>query len=43
MTKNVENIVAKGEIAADEQFLHFPQCFPLLVIGHLRERVKSIF
>ena len=24
-----ENIMAKGEIAHDEQFLHFPQCFQL--------------
>ena len=23
----VENIVEKGEISLDEQFLHFPQCF----------------
>ena len=26
--KRVENIVGKGEIARDEQFLLFPQCFP---------------
>ena len=26
-SKWVENTVRKGEIARDEQFLHFPQCF----------------
>ena len=26
----VENIVGKGEIASDEQFLLFPQCFQKL-------------
>ena len=25
--KRVETIVGKGEIARNEQFLHFPQCF----------------
>ena len=25
--KLVQNTVEKGEIACDEQFLHFPQCF----------------
>ena len=30
-----ENIVAKEEIAHDEQFLLLPQCFLLLVIGYL--------
>ena len=29
-----EKIVAKEEIAYDEQFLLLPQCFPLLVIGY---------
>ena len=28
-----ENIVIKEEIAQNEQFLFFPLCFPLLVIG----------
>ena len=28
LTKRVENIVGKGEIAHNEQFLLFPQCFP---------------
>ena len=27
LSKRVENIVGKGEIAHYEQFLHFPQCF----------------
>ena len=27
--KSVENTVGKGEIARNEQFLHFPQCFLL--------------
>ena len=26
-SKNIENMVGKGEIAHDEQFLLFPQCF----------------
>ena len=25
--KSFENTVGKGEIACDEQFVHFPQCF----------------
>ena len=29
-----QNIVAKEEIAQNEQFLLLPQCFPLLVIGY---------
>ena len=28
----VENIVGKGEIARDEQFLLFPQCFQKLSV-----------
>ena len=28
LSKQVENTVRKGEIAHDEQFLLFPQCFP---------------
>ena len=28
----VENIVAKGEIACNEQFLLFPQCFQKLFV-----------
>ena len=35
-----ENIVTKEEIAQNEQFLLLPQCFPLLVIGYMRERVN---
>ena len=27
-SKQIENTVGKGEIARDEQFLLFPQCFP---------------
>ena len=27
LSKGVENTVGKGEIACDEQFLLFPQCF----------------
>ena len=27
LSKRVENTVGNGEIARDEQFLHFPQCF----------------
>ena len=26
--KSFENTVGKGEITRNEQFLHFPQCFP---------------
>ena len=33
-TDAFENIVAKEEIAHDEQFLLFPQWFPFLVIGY---------
>ena len=29
-----ESIVAKEEIAQNEQFLVLPKCFPLLVIGY---------
>ena len=32
MQTTFENIVAKGEIAHDEQFLHLPQCFQLYLI-----------
>ena len=28
-SKRVENTVGKGEIARDEQFLFFPQCFQM--------------
>ena len=28
-TEFFENIVGKGEIASNKQFLHFPQCFVL--------------
>ena len=40
-----ENIVGKGEIARNEQFLHFPQCFPLHQItvspfGHIFDMIS---
>ena len=39
-----ENIVGKGEIARNEQFLLFPQCFPLSQIavslfGHIFDKI----
>ena len=41
-----KNIVGKEEIARNEQFLLFPQCFPLdqkIVIPHLSIFVISLF
>ena len=35
----VENIVGKGEIARNEQFLLFPQCFQRLSIVDVLKRV----
>ena len=32
-SKRVENTVGKGEIARDEQFLLFPQCFQKTLIA----------
>ena len=32
LSDSVENIVGKGEIARDEQFLPFPQCFQKLSV-----------
>ena len=32
LSARVENIVGKGEIARDEQFLLFPQCFQKLPV-----------
>ena len=48
-SKRVENIVGKEEIARNEQFLLFPQCFQKSGTadtqkpGLIWERVKSIF
>ena len=32
LSDSVENIAGKGEIARDEQFLLFPQCFQKLSV-----------
>ena len=47
LSKRVENTMEKGEIARDEQFLFFPQCFQkssttnIYKPGLIWERVKS--
>ena len=40
-SKKVENTVRKGEIARNEQFLLFPQCFQTLVLQ--TRKTKSLF
>ena len=40
-SKRVENTVGKGEIAHDEQFLLFPQCFQDLYCRHAKTRASS--
>ena len=38
----VENIVAKGEIACNEQFLLFPQCFQKLFVVDASKWVSGV-
>ena len=37
-SNRVENIVGKGEIAPNEQFLHFPHCFHNTNCRHVKTR-----
>ena len=39
LSDSVENIVGKGEIARNEQFLLFPQCFQKLSVGDMSKWV----
>ena len=36
----VENIVGKGEMARNEQFLLFPQCFQMVSVADASKRVS---
>ena len=36
--KGLKSLWEKGEIARDEQFLLFPQCFQVLYCRHLKTR-----
>ena len=38
-SKKVENTVGKGEIARNEQFLLFPQCFQTLVLQTRKTKI----